>query len=245
MGATSLHREPGLTDRAFYADEALRGAGEILDYATIGGVFYAAVRNLKDGSVWALISLQRRRGSSSRGCNFTYKAMHETAGPGEARCPTRILALLSPLPDCTHLEDYCRLCSRPVTFDGQNWLSEAEPGQVAGLTGPRCYSGYPYGSEAPGGGRPFHEPGGVAPCSTCYAREWRQRCLSFASRAAAARRAIPGTKLKFARPIRFADNVREDTFELVGRSTFRRMSDGVRVRIPSWRTTSGWEMLAA
>jgi hypothetical protein len=96
MGSTSLHREPGQSDRAFFEAEfpdTLTQRGEILACATIGGTFYAAVRDKDSGSTWALIILIIR----SRGYwNFTYKEMDETMGPAEDRCPARILDLLSP-----------------------------------------------------------------------------------------------------------------------------------------------------
>src|ERR1017187_8230297 len=96
MGSTSLHREPGQSDRAFFEaefPETLTQRGEILACATVGGTFYAAVCDKDSGSTWALVIMIIR----SRGYwNFTYKEMDETMGPAEDRCPARILDMLSP-----------------------------------------------------------------------------------------------------------------------------------------------------
>ncbi|MEV4078695.1 hypothetical protein AB0J43_00180 [Nonomuraea fuscirosea] len=176
MGSTSTHREPGMTDREFMEGElpnALIKQGQILDCAAVRGVFYAAVQDKRSGKVWALVVLIKR----SRGYfNCTYKEMEERDGPVEAHCPVRILDLLSPLPACSHDQEYCRLCNAEITPDDGQWLSRALPGQRPEIAGPRCFSGYPFGTAAPDGGAPFHEPGGTAPCSTCWARNWRERC---------------------------------------------------------------------
>jgi hypothetical protein len=73
--------------------ETLTKRGEILACATVGGAFYAAVRDHDSGNVWALVTLiQRGRGWF----NCHYKEMSEDMGPVETRCPARILDLLSP-----------------------------------------------------------------------------------------------------------------------------------------------------
>lgn len=109
MGSTSLHREPGHSDRAFFEAEfpdTLTKQGEILACATVGGTFYAAVRDKDSGSTWALVIMTIR----SRGYwNFTYKEMDETMGPAEDRCPARILDLLSPA-DCENALEWRRRC---------------------------------------------------------------------------------------------------------------------------------------
>jgi hypothetical protein len=100
MGWTGLHRAPGTSDRDFFEQEfpaTLMRDGRILDCATVGNVFYAAVANndtapYKPGKTWALIVLMRRgRGEY----NFHYKEMDEGMGPVECRCPERILDRLS------------------------------------------------------------------------------------------------------------------------------------------------------
>ena len=116
MGWTGTHREPGKTDREFFeAEFCSDGRNEILACATMAhgdgsqynAVFYAAVRTVADGNVWGLVVLIRRARSDGDGdgdawFNFHYKDMSEDMGPTEARCPARILDLLSPLPECDH-----------------------------------------------------------------------------------------------------------------------------------------------
>ncbi len=107
---------------------------------------------------------------------FGYKDMEERMGPVIANAPARVLDLLSPLPMCDHDEQYCRRCGAEI-FEGPSdtWRSEAKPGQRLEVAGPRCYSGYPLSARVEGA-PPAHAPGGVAPCGTCWARAWRQRC---------------------------------------------------------------------
>lgn len=107
MGATSQHRDKGMSDREFFGNEFFLGNHRrILECATMpagGGewqrVFYAAVENGEDaayepGRVWALVVLMHW--SRADYFNFTYKDMSETMGPGEDTCPAKILDLLSP-----------------------------------------------------------------------------------------------------------------------------------------------------
>lgn len=101
MGYTSTHREKGMSDRAFFERElptTLTVHGEIQACATVGSVFYAAVKNTDDapylpGQTWALVCIVRRTRDYF---NCTYKEMSEDCGPADARCPARILDLLSP-----------------------------------------------------------------------------------------------------------------------------------------------------
>lgn len=96
MGWTGLHRDKGQSDREFFEQEFPNGLtqnGHILECATVGRAFYAAVRDHKDGNVWALIVLKQW----GKGYyNFTYKEMSDREGPVEASAPERILNLLSP-----------------------------------------------------------------------------------------------------------------------------------------------------
>ncbi|RCG18247.1 hypothetical protein DQ384_39330 [Sphaerisporangium album] len=236
-----------MTDREFYEQEhpnTLTKEGEILDCATVRGVFYAAVRQKDSREVWALVVLMRRSGGYF---NFTYKVLSDTSGPVEDRCPIRILDLLTPLSTCSHDQEYCRLCNAEITpADGQ-WLSHARPAQRPEVAGPRCYSGYPYGANAPDGGAPFHEPGGTATCSTCWARDWRDRCRANAERETQARtraRTVrPGTCLRFTRPMQFSNGEERDTFTFETRSTFRSPDSDRRYRIPRWRTDYDYEIV--
>lgn len=107
MGHTSLHREKGLTDREFWTHE-LNGLAdvryEILDCATIDRVFYAAVRHIggpRNGQVFGLVCTQQWTRDHY---NFTFKDMDETCGPAYAKCPDRILDLLSPTDEQWALE---------------------------------------------------------------------------------------------------------------------------------------------
>jgi hypothetical protein len=99
MGWTSLHREPGMTDREFFENEfptMLGERGEIVACATVGFTFYAAVRQHDTGETWALVVLtQRRRGYE----NFFYKEMSEAAGPGDTSAPAAVLDALTPTDD--------------------------------------------------------------------------------------------------------------------------------------------------
>src|ERR1700694_2266549 len=101
--------------------------------------------------------------------------MDEQMGPVIDGCPERILDLLTPLPECEHTEQHCRFCNAEITgpTDGR-WISHVKPGQIADVAGPRCYSGYPVPAKRDGVA-PFHDPGGMAPCPTCWARDWRRR----------------------------------------------------------------------
>jgi hypothetical protein len=93
MGWTSYHRDKGETHAEHFAKE-LNPNSEILESASKGGTFYAAVRNKETGEVWALVILFRWAPRSY--FNFTTKWMDETVGPCESECPEKILQLLTP-----------------------------------------------------------------------------------------------------------------------------------------------------
>ena len=67
---------------------------EVLKSMMVGTVYYAAVRSKADGHVFGSVFL-----TSARDGSFGYKAMDETVGPCERRCPDSILDLLSPTDD--------------------------------------------------------------------------------------------------------------------------------------------------
>lgn len=110
MGSTGTHRNPGMTDRAFFENEfpdMLGRKGTILACASkpAGGewqrAFYAAVKNSDDaayqpGVTWALVVLMHTSRNPNEYYNFTYKTLSEDMGPGEDECPANILDLLSP-----------------------------------------------------------------------------------------------------------------------------------------------------
>ena len=238
MGWTSLHRDQGMTDRAFFEREfpvTLTEKGEILDCATVASVFYAAVRSKDTGKVWGMVVLTQRAPGEY---NFRYKELSESSS-GDYQCPARIINLLTPLPACHHDEEYCRLCGVLVTLADGQWISEARPGTDPAHAGPRCRI-RPLGAAAPDGGYPFHEPGGTPPCLTCDARDWRERCLVNAEITASARaraKAVrPGTFVRFASTLQFTGGDELDTFIFEARSTFRAPGTNLRYRIPNWRT---------
>ncbi|GAA1623637.1 hypothetical protein GCM10009733_020340 [Nonomuraea maheshkhaliensis] len=223
----------------------LTAQGCILACATVRGVFYAAVQERRSSKVWALVVLIKR----GRGYyNCTYKEMEERDGPVEDHCPVRILELLSPLPACSHDEEYCRLCNAEIALEGGQWNSRALPGQRPDVAGPRCIRGYPIGAAAPDGSAPLHEPGGTASCSTCWARNWRERCRANDERERQARRRAkavrPGTRVRFGRPLQFSNGEQRDTFIFVTRSTFRAPDSNDRYSIPRWRIDHEFKIIS-
>jgi hypothetical protein len=65
----------------------------------------ATCSTIATGDVWALVVLQQRgRGEF----NYCRKEVEESMGPTEARCPARILDMLTPLPECD------RSCARTI-----------------------------------------------------------------------------------------------------------------------------------
>jgi len=247
MGSTSMHREPGTSDREFWQGQ-LASRYRIIECATVGGsfggTFYAAVETTTGpgaGEVWALVCLTRWVPRDF--FNYTYKEMTEQDGPTEASCPARVLDLLTPLPECSHDETWCRLCAAEIVQDEGTWITEYRPGWAPGVAGERCYSGYPVSAAGPDGERPRHEPGGHSlTCGPCNARTWRARCRELADRRARAAKVKPGQLVRFARPIRFTSGAELDTLALVGRDTFE--NAGSRYRVTGWRTMA-WELVTS
>jgi len=92
MGWTFSHRDKGESNVEFFQHTFGNGY-TILDGATVSSTFYAAVRQ-PDGLVSAAVILTKWVPRDEY--NFGYKDMDESMGPGEYRCPARILDLLSP-----------------------------------------------------------------------------------------------------------------------------------------------------
>lgn len=96
MGWTEVgYRTPGESHAEFFEREILGDGRRIIAGAHIGGIggtYYAAVRELDAGEVWALVVLTGGRSGSS----FRWKEMSEEMGPSEDSCPERILELLTP-----------------------------------------------------------------------------------------------------------------------------------------------------
>jgi len=108
MGWLSYHRPKGETDRAHFERELLSSPDcEIVQCASKNRVFYAAVRTVSTGEVWALVVLMRwARGRF----NFAYKDMHESTGPNGADAPATVLDALTPTDNAYALEwrERCR-----------------------------------------------------------------------------------------------------------------------------------------
>lgn len=64
---------------------------DVLAHSMVGSTFYAAVN--RNGLVFAMVVITRR----DRDGWFSYKEMTEFEGPNEAKCPKKILNLLSPI----------------------------------------------------------------------------------------------------------------------------------------------------
>ncbi len=108
MGATSVHKEAGVSAAEYFADYFTHGtiiaSGTRRDPEYVGGSydwpfeFYAAVRyddgHPHAGEVFAFVVLYRVSPSSFD--NFTYTDMDETLGPGAYHAPRRVLEALTP-----------------------------------------------------------------------------------------------------------------------------------------------------
>ncbi|MGH3757210.1 DUF6927 domain-containing protein [Actinophytocola sp.] len=108
MGWLSYHRPKGETDRAHFERELLSSPEyEIVQCASKNRVFYAAIRTIATGEVWALVVLMRwARGRF----NFAYKDMHESTGPYAADAPASVLDVLTPTDNADAIEwrERCR-----------------------------------------------------------------------------------------------------------------------------------------
>lgn len=82
------------------------------------------------------------------------------------------------------------------------------------------------------------------PTTSEWANQWRERCRESLARRERAR-IKPGQVVRFGRTLSFGDGVEDDTLVFVKLSTFRRSSDGHRVRVPGWRDNYAFEILAS
>jgi hypothetical protein len=140
MGWTFYNRPKGETDRAHFEREFSMfrdGTYEMVETTSKNGVFYAAVRTLKDtghskaGEVWALVILmQRTRGEH----NFGYKEMDETVGPGYYDAPARILDALTPT-EHEWANQWRAECRKHLT-KRETVKQEVRPGTVVELSKP-------------------------------------------------------------------------------------------------------------
>lgn len=92
MGWTSLPRDKGITNYEFFND-VLGADCTIVEHATIGGVFYAAVQERTTQEVWGYVALTLWTRDVY---NFSYKHMDETVGPGAYDAPSKVLNALTP-----------------------------------------------------------------------------------------------------------------------------------------------------
>lgn len=99
MGWTSQHRDKGTTNVDFFG-ERLGARRRIIEHATVHGVFYAAVKELDTGEVWAYVALTQWTRDYF---NFTYKDLEESMGIGDGEAPLKVLAALTPTDNETSL----------------------------------------------------------------------------------------------------------------------------------------------
>ena len=98
MGWTSEHRDKGTSNKDWFAMQLDHAGGKVLDAATVGNTCYIAYQVTDDdGSQYttAIVALTQWRPHDAY--NFSAKVIDESMGPGEHRCPERILNQLSPL----------------------------------------------------------------------------------------------------------------------------------------------------
>lgn len=174
MGSIGLWREKGQSNADFFAKEL---GVEVVADATIGGVWYGAIKAPGIDGVFCYVSPIRWYRSAEFGENFIYKMQDETMGPYDAQASAKVLDALDPI--------------------------DSE-----------------------------------------YANEWRAKCRANLESKAKAKKVTKGTIVQFAEKMNFTDGVDEDTFVFIERNKFRRVSDGVRVSITSWRSRNDWKTAA-
>mgnify|MGYP003330744537 FL=1 len=91
MGWTSYYRNDNETDAEHIQREVLGSRNEIVESATVGTTFYAAVRVKATGETFGLVVLQERANGE-----YARKEITEDMGPAERSCPVRILDALPP-----------------------------------------------------------------------------------------------------------------------------------------------------
>ncbi|MFF8188862.1 DUF6927 domain-containing protein [Microbacterium sp. NPDC016588] len=132
MGATSTHKQAGVSVRDYFADyftnATIIASGTRRDPDYLAGSydwpyeFYAAVRyndgHPHAGEVFAFVALYSTAPRSHY--NFTYKDMDETMGPGASHAPHRVLEALTPTTH-EHAQEWRARCW------GNLELAEAKP----------------------------------------------------------------------------------------------------------------------
>jgi hypothetical protein len=95
VGYTGVHREKGISSKDFFQHELFpAGTGQIIESATVGSVFYAAVKTALTQEVWGLVVIFKY--DSKDYFNFTFKEMSDDMGPYYYDCPKRVLDKLTP-----------------------------------------------------------------------------------------------------------------------------------------------------
>jgi hypothetical protein len=94
MGWITTHRDKGITNDQWFQREVIGDRHEIVASSTVKGVYYAAVRTVETGEVWALVVLTQWAPRSYH--KFGWKDMDETMGPGSYDAPAKVLNALTP-----------------------------------------------------------------------------------------------------------------------------------------------------
>jgi hypothetical protein len=93
MGWTTTHRAKGYTNDEWFTKELLTPDHEIVASSTVRNVYYAAIRTVSTGDVWALVVLTQRAPRSYH--NFGWKDQDENMGPNAAEAPAKVLDALT------------------------------------------------------------------------------------------------------------------------------------------------------
>lgn len=109
MGWSFTHRAKGTSNLDYFRTEGWAEGYELLDGMTVGSTFYGALRR-PDGTVTAAVILTRWVPNDE--FNFGTKSMTESWGPTEARCPDRILDMLSPTEVLFGAPEYATSCRK-------------------------------------------------------------------------------------------------------------------------------------
>ena len=90
MGATGVYSSAQSREQFFQAEVKGLLNGEVIDHVVVGSVIYVAVRR-SDVGVYGIVVRTWKANDY-----WTYSIISEDAGPLDAKCPSRILKLLSP-----------------------------------------------------------------------------------------------------------------------------------------------------
>ncbi len=101
MGWTTYHahhyKKNYTVDRKAECDAIINSdRNEVLKSQMVGSVYYAAVRCIETGEIFAAVFLTSGKDRNDPYFNFGYKDMTEDMGPAERKCPKAILDMLTP-----------------------------------------------------------------------------------------------------------------------------------------------------